>query len=144
LGRRTEILDWYHASEHLWALAKALHGEGTPQAAAWAKAATDLLWDAGAGPLLRLLGQTGAATPGAAEALRLQRGYFAANAGRMDYPAYRARGLPVGSGAVESAARHLVQDRMKRAGMRWSQPGGEALLARCSHVTTYHPRLRAA
>lgn len=143
-GRRTEIVDWYHAAEHLWDLAKALHGDGTPEATAWAEAATDLLWDEGAGPLLRLLGTTEAATPAAAEALRLQRGYFGANAGRMDYPAYRARGLPVGSGAVESAARHLVQDRMKRAGMRWSRPGGEALLALCSHVTTHHPRLRAA
>ena len=142
-GRRVEIVDWYHASEHLWAAARALHGAGTP-AAAWAEAALDRLWDAGAGPVRRLLEAAEPPDAEAAEALRLARGYFAANAGRMDYPAYRARGLPIGSGAVESAARHLVQDRMKRAGMRWSEPGGEAMLALCSHVTTHHPRLRAA
>ena len=143
-GRRTEIVDWYHASEHLWALAKALHREGTPEAAAWAKQATDLLWEQGAGPLLGLLAETEPPTPASAEALRLERGYFAATAARMDYPAYRARGLPIGSGAVESAARHLVQDRMKRAGMRWSRDGGEALLALCAHLTNEHPRLRVA
>lgn len=143
-GRRTEIVDWFHASEHLWAAAKALHGAGTPEAAAWAKAATDLLWDQGPGPVRRLLERAEPPDAAAAEVLRLERGYVAANAGRMDYPTYRARGLPVGSGAVESAARHLVQDRMKRAGMRWSERGGEAMLALCSHVSTHHPRLRAA
>ena len=52
--------------------------------------------------------------------------------------------LLIGSGAVESAAKHLVQDRMKRAGMRWSRDGGEALLALCAHLTNAHPRLRVA
>ena len=54
---------------------------------------------------------------------RLARGYFQANAARIDYPRFRALGLPIGSGAVESLAKHLVQRRMKRAGMRWSEPG---------------------
>jgi hypothetical protein len=76
--------------------------------------------------------------------LRVERGYFATNAARMAYPAYRARGLPIGSGAVESAAKHLVQDRMKRAGMRWSYPGGQAILALCAHLANDHPRLRVA
>lgn len=142
--RRLEIVDWYHASEPLWALGKALHGAGTPETAAWVKHALDLLWEHGASPLLRLLAETDAPDPEAAAALRLERGYFATNARRMDYPAYRARGLPVGSGAVESAAKHLVQDRMKRAGMRWSLPGGQAILAVCAHLTNDHPRLRVA
>jgi hypothetical protein len=142
-GRRTEIVDWYHASEHLWTVAKALHGAGTPAAAAWAEQALDQLWEHGAGPVRRLLDQAEPPDAAAAEALRLERGYFATNAGRMEYPAYRARGLPIGSGAVESAAKHLVQARMKRAGMRWSEPGAQALLALCAHLTT-DPRLRAA
>ena len=61
------------------------------------------------------------------------RGYFQTNAARMDYPRFRALGLPIGSGAVESLAKHLVQRRMKRAGMRWAEPGGEALLALLAH-----------
>ena len=45
----------------------------------------------------------------------------------MRYPTYRELGLPIGSGAVESAAKHLVQQRMKRAGMRWSDLGARAI-----------------
>ena len=44
---RTEIVDWYHASEHLWAVAKALHGDDTPETTAWAKVALDHLWRRG-------------------------------------------------------------------------------------------------
>jgi hypothetical protein len=143
-GRRTEIVDWYHASQHLWALAKALHREGTPEAAAWAERAQDRLWAGGAGPLLELLAQVEPPTPEAAEALRLERGYVAANAARMAYPAFRARGLPVGSGAVESAAKHLVQVRLKRAGMRWSDDGARAILALCADRATEQARARVA
>ncbi|MGI9149283.1 MAG: hypothetical protein ACR2IK_22500 [Chloroflexota bacterium] len=68
----------------------------------------------------------------AAEVLRVERGYFTTNAARMAYPTFRTRGLPIGSGAVESAAKHVVQVRMKRSGMRWSDAGGEAVLALCA------------
>lgn len=138
-GRRTEILDWYHATEHLWTLAKALHGDGTPAATAWVERAKTLLWEGGSLPLRQMLEETSAATPEAAEVLRLQRGYFAANAGRTDYPAYRARGLPIGSGAVESSAKQLVQARMKRAGMRWSRDGGQAILALTEQLANERP-----
>ena len=65
--------------------------------------------------------------------LNTERGYFRTNAERMQYPTYREQGLPIGSGAVESAAKHLVQQRMKRAGMRWSELGARAILhLRCA------------
>jgi hypothetical protein len=60
-------------------------------------------------------------------------GYFSTNAACMDYPTFRAQGLPIGSGAVESAAKHVVQVRVKRSGMRWSDSGGEAMLALCAY-----------
>lgn len=141
-ARRTEILDWFHASEHLWTLAKALYGQGTPATAAWVEQALGLLRAGGATALLAHLETLTPPDAAAAEALRLQRGYFAANASRMDYPAYRARGLPIGSGAVESAAKHLVQARLKRAGMRWSFDGAQALLALAASLVNHHPRLR--
>jgi hypothetical protein len=47
----------------------------------------------------------------------------------MDYPSLRLDGLPIGSGAIESSADHVVQRRMKRPGMRWSDDGGDAILA---------------
>ena len=65
----------------------------------------------------------------AAETRRVERAYFASRVDRMDYPSLRLDGLPIGSGAIESAADHVVQRRMKRAGMRWSVDGGDAILA---------------
>lgn len=60
--------------------------------------------------------------------LRRNAGYFVDNASRMNYPEYRARGIPIGSGVVESACRHVVASRLKGPGMRWDEPGAEAIL----------------
>ena len=57
----------------------------------------------------------------------------------MQYPQYRLDGLPIGSGAIESAADHVVQRRMKRAGMRWSDTGGDALLALRARLRSGRP-----
>ena len=54
--------------------------------------------------------------------------YFYRNRHRMQYDIYLSLGLPIASGAVEGACRHLVKDRMERAGMRWVIPGAEAML----------------
>ena len=55
--------------------------------------------------------------------------YFETNKDRMRYDIYRERGLPVGSGVVESACKQIVGSRFKRAGCRWSKAGANALLA---------------
>jgi hypothetical protein len=138
-GRRTEVVDWYHATEHLWAVGKALRGDGTPETRAWVERAKTLLWEQGADALLADWRSLHPSTAEAADALRRERGYFTANASRMQYPRYRARGLPVGSGAVESGAQHVVQQRMKRAGMRWSSGGAQALLALCAYHASGRP-----
>jgi hypothetical protein len=79
-------------------------------------------------PELAAAGPLQAPTEDACKVLATERGYFRGNADRMHYPTYREQGLPIGSGAVESAAKHLVQQCMKRAGMRWSDPGARAIL----------------
>jgi hypothetical protein len=127
-GKRIEILDFYHASEHLWTVAKALHGEGTEAAKGWAGERTKKLLEKGAGPVLKALAEARAETTEAVEVLRVERGYFRTNAARMDYPKFRKMGLPIGSGAVESSAKHLVQQRMKRSGARWSEAGAQGVL----------------
>jgi len=130
---RVEILDWYHCCQHLWAVGAAVHGAGTPQAAAWVSQAKDVVWQEGPDALLRLVGNARPANDETAKVLETERGYFRTNAGRMDYSRYPEQGLLVGSGAVESAAKHLVEQRMKRAGMRWSDLGARAILhLRCA------------
>ncbi len=127
-GKRIEILDFYHASEHLWAVARALYGEGTEQAKTWAGDRIKELLEKGAEPVIKALAEAKAEGAEASEVLRVERGYFRTNAARMDYPKFREIGLPIGSGAVESSAKHLVQQRMKRSGARWSEYGAQGVL----------------
>ena len=141
-GERTEIVDWWHGAEHLWDLSKVLHGEGTPEATAWAEHAKHLLWRHGPVPLLALLRDVVPPSSDAQTMLQRERGYFTKNAPRMHYPQFRKQGLPVASGAVEGGAKHLVQQRMKRAGMRWSEHGARAILhLRCASLSASPLRL---
>jgi hypothetical protein len=133
-SERTEIVDWFHATEHLWTVAKELHGDDTPETKAWAKTALNHLWSSGPKPVLEWFDATQPATAAAVTALKRERGYFSSNANRMQYPSFRQRHLPIGSGAVEASAKHLVQHRMKRAGCRWSELGARAILDLRCHL----------
>lgn len=75
-------------------------------------------------------------------------GYYRTNEQRMRYRTFRARGLPVGSGIVESAHRHVLQVRMKRAGQRWSLPRARRMarlraVYRTTGAVRFHAALRA-
>lgn len=130
-GRHTEIVDFYHASEHLWTVARALASEEAV-ASDWAWARVRELHEQGSEPVLAALRTAHAPDAEAAEVLRRERGYVRTNAARMAYPTFREQGLPIGSGAIESGAKHLVQQRMKRPGARWSADGAQGVLAvRC-------------
>jgi hypothetical protein len=60
--------------------------------------------------------------------VRRVRRHFGAHKTKMQYAAFRARGLPIGSGPVEAACKTVVENRLKRSGMRWSQQGGQNVL----------------
>jgi hypothetical protein len=140
-GVRTEIVDFYHASEHLWTIAKAQYGQGSDEAKQWAEARVNELYEKGAEPVLAALSLVHPNTKETAEVLRRERGYFHSNAARMSYPQFREQGLPIGSGAIESAAKHLVQLRMKRPGLRWSDTGAQRVLAVRVHLASARPLL---
>jgi hypothetical protein len=124
----TPIVDWFHASERIWALGRALFGEGTETTAAWV-----------AGQLARLAqGQAAALAAewptlpcrGEAALVRAaQVTYFTNQAPRMAYDRYRAAGWDIGSGMVESACKHLIGAREKGPGMRWSEAGAQTVAA---------------
>ncbi len=138
-GERDELVDFYHASEHLAHVAHVLFGEGTPAAQAWHRARCHELRHEGVAPVRAALSAARATTTKHRRELRQERGYFRRNAARMDYPAAKAAGLPIGSGAVESLARHLVQLRLKRPGARWSRPGAQAILTLRAYIKSDRP-----
>ena len=105
----TCIVDWYHASERVWDLGRVLFGAEAAQLAAE--------WRA-----LPCRGE-------AAAARDEQATYFANQAPRMGYDAYRAAGWDIGSGVVEGACKHLIGAREKGPGMRWSDRGARSVAA---------------
>lgn len=137
-GRHTEIVDFYHASEHVWTVAHALHEDETA-ASTWAQARVHELHEQGSEPVRQALREAQAPDEEAAEVLRRERAYFQTNAARMDYLRFRDHGLPNGSGAIESGAKHLVQHRMKRPGARWSEDGAQGVLAVRCHLLSGRP-----
>jgi len=121
--RATQILDWYHASEYVWNAASAIWGEASPERAAWAHAQLDLLWESKVeAVLVELLRWRERG-----EAVEAALSYYTEHQTRMDYASYRARGLQIGSGSVESACKQLVSARLKQAGMIWDAAGAEAV-----------------
>jgi hypothetical protein len=129
LGRvqLVEIVDIYHAWEHLWTVANAVYGTGAAAAAAWVEPLKRRLVEAGVAPVLAALEQLQPTDAKATEEVRKAHAYFTAHAARMDYPAFLARQLPIGSGVVESANKTLITAREKGAGMRWSGTGAQAV-----------------
>jgi hypothetical protein len=121
-------LDLFHAIEHLWVIARELHGSGTPEAAAWVKPLVEQLEKGHAERMITKLEDVLKTLP-AQEATVVAREveYFKSHRGRMDYGAAKKAGEPVGSGAMESTCRQY-QCRFKRTGQYWSTRGDEALL----------------
>jgi Uncharacterised protein family (UPF0236) len=130
-GSATAILDWYHLAEHVHKAANVVYGQGSQEAHQWAKQLKTELWEGRAAIALTLARQehAKARAPSKREALQELVTYLDNNQHHMDYPRYRALGLPVGSGQVEAQCKTLVGGRCKQAGMRnWTYQGAEAIL----------------
>ena len=124
-----EIVDWDHATGHVWAAAHLAYGEGASRAKQWAKHRTDELWLGEVHKVIETIEALSDQMPAQAEALRTEAGYFRNNAHRMQYQEFREESYPIGSGTVESGCKRLVEARMRGAGMRWAHPGAENMLA---------------
>jgi len=125
------MLDFYHLSEHLHALAGVLHGPDTAKAHAWcAKILHDLKHKSPARlfrTLDELLREPPSDAPNVLAAIREQNAYFRKHEKHMDYAANAALGVPIGSGSVESLCSQF-QNRLKRTGQFWTKDGFAALL----------------
>lgn len=128
-GDATGILDWYHASEHIWTAAHALFSD-TESARSWADEALSCLREQGGRGLYTWLHNQ----------QRLQRGrrrktttqllnYVQPRRSRMDYQNYRGAGWQIGTGMMESTAKQLVGVRLKGPGMHWTERGALAVTA---------------
>ena len=129
-----EILDWWHAVQKLWLIGTLLFGEGNELGQAWVAQYKAFLWAGQLRPLFRYVHTHFPHDKPWPADLRHALGYFFHNRHRMRYQQFRRDGYPVGSGAVESACKGVVAARLRQAGMRWSRPGAQAMLALRSTV----------
>jgi hypothetical protein len=124
-----EVLDFYHAAEHLGAALGAAYGEGTSKYQERLETLSAVLRDApeGVDTVIGALGRLRTRYP-RRQAMHKALAYFREHRHRMRYSDLRAQNLPIGSGVVEAACKTLVSQRLKRSGMRWRTAGGQAIL----------------
>lgn len=129
-----QIVDLYHAREHLWDLAAQLFTDNKERTRWGARMQATL--DAGKiAQIVRTLRSLSIPNPDLAETLRTEADYFERNAERMRYPLFRQQKLFVGSGVIEAACRSVIAQRLKLSGMFWTVRGANAIIAlRCCRL----------
>lgn len=122
-----QVVDWYHATQHLYTAANLVLGEGSAAAAQWVNEMRTPLYQGQVWQVVAGLQDLAAEYPSAQHALVKEAGYFENHKRRMQYLEVRDAGLPIGSGMVESACKQFGA-RFKGAGMRWSRTGAERMI----------------
>ena len=126
-----QIVDFYHAKEHLWEVARAFFPDHEQERNEWAKIICDDLWEGKIACVLDTLN----ALNGRGKIMELidkKIIYFEKNQKRMCYSHYRLLGLFIGSGVVEAGCKTVIAQRLKHSGLRWSVRGANSIIAlRC-------------
>jgi len=124
------ILDWYHASEHVWETARILFPDDAGAMRAWVDEALAHLHDEGGCRLLNwLLRDRTRWRAKKRESVSRLINYIQPRLDRTAYALYRARDWQIGSGMIESTGKQLVGLRLKGPGMHWSEAGALAVTA---------------
>jgi hypothetical protein len=127
-----QIVDLYHARQHLWDLARSLHPNDPVKQEGWVKVHQQRLDEGKIDQLVVSLRSIGSTNAEVQKKIRTEADYFERNAERLRYPEFRRQHLFVGSGVVEAACRTVIGARLKQSGMFWTVRGANAILAlRC-------------
>jgi len=130
-----QIVDLYHARQHLWELTRKFHPNDAVKQKAWMKKHQRLLDKGKIEKLVLTLRAIDSTNPEVIEKLRTETNYFERNAERMRYPKFRRQHLFVGSGVIEAGCKTVVGSRLKQSGMFWTVRGANAIVAlRCYHL----------
>jgi hypothetical protein len=131
----TQIVDLYHAREHLWVVAGQLFANDVPAQRRWVMVKQNKLENGQIENLIASLRALERSHPGLAELLQVEANYFERNQERMRYPRFRQRGFFVGSGVIEAGCKTIV-GRLKQSGMFWTVRGANSILAlRCRQLS---------
>jgi len=122
-----QVVDWYHAKQHLYTIANALYGEDTAEAHAWVKQKETPLYQGHAARLTTELRELAKTHRRSAKVLRQEAGYFENHQRRMQYLETREEGFPIGSGMIESGIKQF-RSRVAGPGMHWKRENAERIL----------------
>ena len=131
-----QIVDLYHARQHLWELARKLYPNDQASQKAWMKVHQKRLLDKGKiEKLVTAIRSIDSLNPEVVEKIRLEADYFERNAERMRYPKFRRQHLFVSSGVIEAGCKTVIGSRLKQSGMFWTVRGANSVIAlRCCHL----------
>jgi len=131
-----QIVDLYHARQHLWELARKLYPNDQTCQKAWMKIHQKRLLDKGKiKKLVAAIRSLDSTNPEVTEKIRLEADYFERNAKRMRYPKFRRQHLFVGSGVIEAGCKTVIGSHLKQSGMFWTVRGANSIIAlRCCHL----------
>jgi hypothetical protein len=133
-----QIVDLYHAREHLWDLARRLYPADEVAQKRWLRCKLDWLEKGKIEKLvtaLRKLADSNS-NPELAKIIRIEAEYFDGNRERMRYPEFRKQNLFVGSGVIEAGCKTVIGSRLKQSGMFWTVDGANAIIAlRCCCIS---------
>jgi Uncharacterised protein family (UPF0236) len=131
-----QVVDLYHARQHLWELSAKLFPNDEKVRKRWMARCLNRLDRGNIEPLVKILRDLHPTNPDLAKTVANEAEYFARNADRMRYPAFRKQGLFIGSGVVEAGCKTVIGARLKRSGMFWTVRGANAIIAlRCYRLS---------
>ena len=131
-----QIVDLYHARQHLWELSAKLFPIQDKVYKRWIARCLNQLNRGKIEALVKTIREFQPASPELSKTIANEAEYFERNADRMRYPVFRAQGLFVGSGVVEAGCKTVIGARLKRSGMFWTVRGANAIIAlRCCNLS---------
>jgi len=132
----TQIVDLYHAREHLWDLAPKLYPNDAAEQNRWIMGAQDKLDNGCIESLVASLRALCPSQSAVLDTVHTEAGYFERNAERMRYPSFRSQGMFVGTGVMEAGYKTVIGRRLKQSGMFWTVRGANAIIAlRCCELS---------
>src|SRR5205823_2230562 len=130
-----QIVDLYHARQHLWKLAAKFYPADEKQRKAWASRLEKKLDAGNVETIVKTLRAASAPSTVVADSIESEAAFFQRNAERMRYAQFRAQ-LFVGSGVVEAGCKTVIGRRLKMSGMFWTVRGANSIIAlRCNRIS---------
>jgi hypothetical protein len=131
-----QIVDLFHARQHLWELARKLYPNEDAKQKRWIMHHQTKLDEGKIEKLVHYLRSIDSSNPELAEKICTEANYFENNAQRMRYPQFRSQHLFVGTGVIEAGCKTVIGSRLKQSGMFWTVRGANAIVAlRCSRIS---------